>query len=84
MTPVVAVADLSKRFCDTSALDHVSFALQALCVEHLVSRRDELEAGVHPVPKSIAQEVATLKLAALGVAIDEPTAEQQSYRESWT
>jgi len=67
-----------------AAVMDVSFSLQALCVEHLVSRRDELEAGVQRVPESIDQEVATLKLAALGVAIDEPTAEQQSYRESWT
>jgi hypothetical protein len=27
--------------------------------------------------------VGRLKLAALGVAIDEPTAEQDDYRESW-
>lgn len=62
----------------------VSFALQALCVEELVRRRAELTPGVHQVPRSIDQEVATLKLAALGVEIDQPTAEQRHYRESWT
>lgn len=62
----------------------VSFALQALCVEHLVRRRGEIEPGVQPVPESIDREVAALKLAALGVNIDQPTAEQQHYRESWT
>jgi adenosylhomocysteinase len=62
----------------------VSFALQALCVEHLVSRAGSLAPGVQPVPESIDREVATLKLTALGVAIDEPTPEQQVYRESWT
>jgi adenosylhomocysteinase len=67
-----------------AAVMDVSFALQALCVEHLVSRRESLEPGVQPVPGSIDQEVATLKLAALGVSIDQPTAEQQHYRESWT
>jgi adenosylhomocysteinase len=67
-----------------SAVMDVSFALQALCVEHLVRRRDELSPGVQPVPESIDQEVATLKLAALGVAIDQPTEEQRHYRESWT
>lgn len=61
----------------------VSFALQALCVEELVRRRGDLRPGVHQVPESIDREVATLKLAALGVRIDEPTAEQQHYRESW-
>ena len=67
-----------------SAVMDVSFALQALCVEHLVRRRDEVEPGVQPVPEWIDQEVATLKLAALGVAIDQPTEEQRHYRESWT
>ena len=67
-----------------AAVMDVSFALQALCIEDLVRRRGELAPGVQPVPDSIDQEVATLKLAALGVAIDEPTPEQQEYRESWT
>ena len=56
-----------------AAVMDVSFALQALCVEDLVRRRDELSPGVQPVPGSIDQEVAKLKLAALGVEIDQPT-----------
>ncbi len=67
-----------------AAVMDVSFAIQALCIEHLVARRGELTPGVQPVPASIDQEVAKLKLAALGVAIDQPTSEQQHYRESWT
>lgn len=67
-----------------AAVMDVSFALQALCVEDLVRRHAELGPGVQPVPESIDHEVATLKLAALGVTIDEPTPEQQHYRESWT
>ena len=62
----------------------VSFALQALCVEELVNCGDELEPSVHPISAAIDEEVARLKLAALGVAIDEPTPEQEDYRESWT
>ena len=46
-------------------------------------RRGELEPGVLAVPGSIDQEVGRLKLEALGVTIDEPTAEQEHYRESW-
>jgi adenosylhomocysteinase len=61
----------------------VSFALQALCVEELVRHGDVLAPAVHPVPAEIDREVARLKLAALGVEIDEPTAEQSDYRESW-
>ena len=67
-----------------AAVMDVSFALQGLCVEHLVRRRGELPAGVQAVPEAIDREVAALKLAALGVSIDAPTPEQQHYRESWT
>ncbi|HTU87480.1 MAG TPA: adenosylhomocysteinase [Solirubrobacteraceae bacterium] len=67
-----------------AAVMDVSFALQALCVEHLVRGPDDATAGVQPVPESIDQEVATLKLAALGVTIDQPTEDQRHYRESWT
>ncbi len=66
-----------------SAVMDVSFSLQALCVEELVRTRGELAAGVHPVPGAIDREVGRLKLAALGVAIDEPTPDQAGYRESW-
>jgi adenosylhomocysteinase len=52
-------------------------------VEELVRRRGELEAGVHPVAAAIDREVGRLKLDAWGVAIDEPTPEQEHYRESW-
>ena len=62
----------------------VSFALQALCVEELVNRGEELGPQVHPISAAIDEEVAHLKLAALGVRIDEPTPEQEDYRESWT
>jgi adenosylhomocysteinase len=61
----------------------VSFALQALCVRELVRQDDALPPAVLPVPAEIDREVARLKLAALGVEIDEPTAEQSDYRESW-
>jgi adenosylhomocysteinase len=66
-----------------AAVMDVSFALPALSVEQLVARRGELEPGVHPVPAAVDREVGRLKLAALGVRIDEPTAEQQDYRQSW-
>jgi adenosylhomocysteinase len=36
------------------------------------------------VPAAIDREVGRLKLEALGVEIDEPTAEQAHYRESWS
>jgi len=67
-----------------AAVMDVSFALQALCVEELVRHGPGMAAGVHPVPPAIDREVGMLKLAALGVEIDEPTSEQEHYRESWS
>ena len=43
----------------------------------------ELRAMGEAVRESIDREVGGLKLAALGVRIDEPTPEQELYRESW-
>ncbi len=78
------VVNLAAAEGHPAAVMDVSFALQALAVEELVRRRGELEPGVHPVAAAIDREVGRLKLEALGVAIDEPTAEQEHYRESWT
>src|SRR5437764_9976305 len=77
------VVNLAAAEGHPSAVMDVSFALQALCVEELVRLGGELPAGVHPVPTAIDREVARLKLQALGVTIDEPTAEQSDYRDSW-
>jgi adenosylhomocysteinase len=77
------VVNLAAAEGHPAAVMDVSFALQALCVEELVRRGDELEAGVCAVPEAIDREVGRLKLAALGVKIDEPTPDQAQYRESW-
>jgi adenosylhomocysteinase len=77
------VVNLAAAEGHPGAVMDVSFALQALCVEELVRRRGELGPGVHPVPAAIDDEVGRLKLAALGVEIDVPTAEQADYRQSW-
>jgi adenosylhomocysteinase len=78
------VVNLAAADGHPAAVMDVSFALQALCLEELVKRRGELPAGVHQVSAAIDREVGRLKLAALGVEIDEPTAEQAHYRESWS
>lgn len=61
----------------------ISFAVHALAVEHLVRHGATLAPAVHPVPEEIDREVARLKLAALGVGIDELTPDQAAYRSSW-
>jgi adenosylhomocysteinase len=61
----------------------MSFANQALSVEYLVKNKGTLAPGVHLLPKEVDQEIASLKLKALGVAIDTLTAEQLEYITSW-
>jgi adenosylhomocysteinase len=61
----------------------MSFALLALCIEEIVRHGAGLTPAVHPVPAHIDREVASLKLAALGVRIDTLTDEQAVYRRSW-
>ncbi|MDQ6779472.1 MAG: adenosylhomocysteinase [Actinomycetota bacterium] len=77
------VVNLAAAEGHPAAVMDVSFALQALCIVELVRHHAELGPGVHPVPPAIDDEVGRLKLAALGVKIDEPTPEQADYRESW-
>jgi adenosylhomocysteinase len=67
-----------------AAVMDMSFANQALAVEHLVRHPGELGAGVHPVPEAVDREVARLKLESLGVQIDELTPDQRDYLRSWS
>jgi adenosylhomocysteinase len=66
-----------------AAVMDMSFANQALSVAWLAGHARGLEVTVHPVPRAIDQEVARLKLAALGMTIDTLTAEQAAYLGSW-
>ena len=66
-----------------SAVMDMSFANQALSVEHMIKHKSQLEVGVYPVPETIDQEIAQLKLAAMGMKIDTLTPEQERYLNSW-
>ena len=61
----------------------MSFANQALAAEYLVKHGPSLSRDVHSVPKDVDREIARLKLVAMGVGIDELTAEQRHYLSSW-
>lgn len=61
----------------------MSFANQALSAEYLVKQQGKLAAGVHVLPKEVDQEIASLKLRAMGVNIDELTPEMLEYMSSW-
>jgi adenosylhomocysteinase len=61
----------------------MSFANQALCAEYMVRNHEKLENKVYPVPRDIDENIAALKLKAMGVEIDKLTAEQKKYLTSW-
>lgn len=62
----------------------LSFSVQALSAEFIARHGRDLAPGVHDVPSAIDEEVARLKLAALGLSIDRLTPEQETYMNSWT
>ena len=61
----------------------MSFANQALSAMYMAQNARSLKPNVYTVPEEIDQEVARLKLAAMGVAIDTLTPEQEKYLTSW-
>ena len=60
----------------------MSFANQALCVEHLAKTK-KLPPKVYAVPKEIDQAIARLKLNAMRIQVDTLTTEQKRYLETW-
>jgi adenosylhomocysteinase len=62
----------------------MSFANQALSVEHLVKHAKKLEKQVYGVPEEIDKEVAKLKLKSMGTTIDTLTPAQVKYMATWS
>lgn len=61
----------------------MSFANQALSAEYLVKQKGKLGPGVHILPTEVDQEIASLKLHAMGVRMDVLTPEMLEYMSSW-
>ena len=61
----------------------MSFATQALSAEHVAKNGAAMPPGVHDVPAEVDGIVATLKLKAIGVQIDDLTEEQKRYLAAW-
>lgn len=66
-----------------AAVMDLSFSDQALTAEYLVKEAKNLQPGVHTVPTEIDKEVARLKLASMGGAVDVLTPAQELYLNSW-
>jgi adenosylhomocysteinase len=67
-----------------SSVMDMSFANQALSIEHMVTGKMSLENDVYPVPEQIDMAIAKEKLASMEITIDKLTAEQKKYLASWT
>ena len=61
----------------------MSFANQAMAAEWVAKNHTKLENKVYDVPREIDEQIALLKLQAMGVNIDTLTPEQEKYLSSW-
>ncbi|ACZ91424.1 adenosylhomocysteinase [Streptosporangium roseum] len=57
----------------------LSLAVQALAVDHLVRRGSTMAPAVHLLPEELDERVARLKLRALGIGLDTPSARQREF-----
>lgn len=61
----------------------MSFADQALAAEWLVAKGESLPPDVYTLPRELDEEVARLKLEAMGAGLEQLTDEQDRYLQSW-
>jgi adenosylhomocysteinase len=66
-----------------AAVMDMSFANQALSVDHLIKHASEMGKQVYPVPEVLDRQIAKLKLESMGFQLDKLTAEQEHYLASW-
>ncbi|HEY3184957.1 MAG TPA: adenosylhomocysteinase [Gaiellaceae bacterium] len=60
----------------------LSFSVQALSAHHLAG--GGVPVGLNRFPRELDDEIARVKLATLGVELDEPTDAQRLFAEQWT
>jgi len=78
------LVNLSAATGHPASVMDMSFATQALTAEWIVKRGRKLLVAVHEVPHEIEEQVARLKLQAMGLRIDRLTPEQARYLASST
>jgi adenosylhomocysteinase len=66
-----------------AAVMDMSFANQALASEYMQENSEALDNAVHVIPQEVDQEIASIKLAAMGIDIDTLTEEQIAYLNQW-
>jgi len=77
------LVNLSAAEGHPSAVMDMSFANQALSGEYVVKNAATMDVGVYDVPRDIDDMVASLKLAAMMVDMDELTKAQADYLAGW-
>ncbi len=77
------VVNLSAGEGHPAEIMDLTFAVQALSAAHLLRHGSELKPGVHPLPPEIDEEIARMKLDALGLRIDILTPEQRAFLQAW-
>ena len=77
------LVNLSAAEGHPSSVMDMSFANQALGAEYMAKNYKDLPAAVYDVPRDIDDNVAALKLAAMGVSMDTLTDEQAEYLAGW-
>lgn len=61
----------------------MTFSTQALALQYLIEHRSELRPGIVPITRSIENDVASAKLQAYGVEIDQLSKGQHEYLTDW-
>jgi adenosylhomocysteinase len=66
-----------------AAVMDMSFAGQAMAAKYLVDNQGKLENKVYTIPEEVDEQIARIKLEAMGIGIDALTEEQVEYLNSW-
>jgi adenosylhomocysteinase len=61
----------------------MSFANQAMSAEYMAQNAAKLDRTVHRLPEELDREIARIKLAGMGIHIDQLSDEQKKYLTSW-
>lgn len=61
----------------------MSFANQALAAEYMMVNATKMQKEVYRIPEDVDQEIARLKLEAMGIGIDVLTEQQEAYLNQW-
>jgi len=77
------LVNLSSAEGHPAAVMDMSFAGQASAAEYIKKNYKKLKKQVYALPEEVEQNIARLKLEAMGVGIDELTKEQKEYLASW-